>query len=266
MATHDTDMDQAQLEAYAKATLARQKKLLKERDRLRRFLSLSEGHLRAAERDGLAEEATFFGLYVQLLQGYMRQFELLNPSTEILTVPEPATLMAMEWQNLVNQMLSLRLEAINLGRVDRLLAADLEPAAAGQPPVLKGPAAWQALRAQFATHPDWVEALRRFHADFPAFREAVVTATGLMDELTQAPAGPGRLQRARDAHLPALRGELYRLEAHLRFPEVQALVAAVRVFRADEGPSAASEDAAAVVPRKRNLTDKIKDIFRVSDA
>lgn len=259
MTPNDTGVDQAQLEAFAKAHLTQHKKLIRERDRVRALAAQTDRRLREAQQAGRADEVAFFSAYARLLQSYTRQFELLSPSLEVVTVPEPATLVALETQALISQALALQVEVLNLNQLYQLLDADLAAAVEGAPPAVAGPAAWQTIRDRLGSERAWLEALKQFHFGFPAVQQSVLAIGELMAGVAKLPAGPTTLLRAKEVNVPAVRGELYRLEAFLRrFPEGQALLEGTRIARLEpllESP------AQAPVARKRNLTDKIKDIF-----
>lgn len=260
MTPNDTGVDQAQLEAFAKAHLTQHKKLTRERDRVRALTAQTDRRLREAQQAGRADEEAFFSAYARLLQSYARQFELLSPSLEVVTVPDPATLVAIETQALISQALALQVELLNLNQLYRLLDADLAAATAGEPAAVDGPAAWQAIRGRVASERVWLDALKQFHYGFPAVQQSVLAVGELMANVAKLPAGPATLARAKEVNVPVVRGELYRLEAFLRrFPEGQALLEGTRIARLEALQETPAQQAP--VARKRSLTDKIKDVF-----
>lgn len=233
------------------------RKLLQERERLQRAIDATAARAAAASQQGRADEAAYYQASQRMFQAFQAQVAGFNLDGEVLTLPDAAAMAAMEYHALIRYAMATQVAQLSLERLYKLLEADMDPALAGAPARAGMPPAWLGMRSQLAAQPDWVAALTRFRTEYPAFRERMALTMQLIDGLQGRPAGPSRLGEAKELNVPGLRGEHYRLEAHVRrIPGGLALL--------DETGFPKLE--ATLVPaaggRKRALTDTIKGLFK----
>ena len=249
--------EQQAAEAAVTSLAQSHRRMMQERERLRRAAEATRAKADQAKQAGKLDEAAYYEASHRMFAAFQAQVECFNLSADVLMLPDPAAIAAMEYHALIRHAYATWVAQLGLDRLHRLLEADMDAAMAGRPAGPGLPPAWIGLRSQLASHPDWVEGLNRFRMEYPAFKERVTLTVQLIEALEARPMGPARLAEAKELNVPGLRGEHYRLEAHIRrFPGGLALLEATGFPRLPE------EAVPAAGARKRNLTDKIKGLFK----
>ena len=263
----------------ASAYLHQQKKMRQEREKLQAQLAMYGAQARSAEAEGRREAQTYFGLGQEVVQRLLHQLDGFDLEDDNLTAPTPAALAAVEMLMLEAQFYRLRMDQLDFDRLYRLVSPPktgplgVKPATGplGKKPatgplgarvadVVEEPEIWRKIKAGLEESPAWREAIERFRADYPLFKDAVSTAVPLFEQLIALPPGPDRLSGLKEIGVPALLGQHYRLEALFRpLPDGEALIDQVRV-KPKAGLSAEPDG------KGRKLTNRLKAFFNQKDS
>lgn len=243
-------------EARVSTEVQLRQKLRKDRARLKQQLDAVTRRLKEGKES--ADDQVLLGILQRFFQSGLRQIELYDvDATEIKPI-EPATVAAMELGGLEAMFYMAQVQHLNLEALNRLLERDWAAAVAGEPPV-NVPAAWARHRTTAARQPAWVEAVRRFREDYPAYSDSVRMTSELFAGIGAMPPSQARLQAVKELNVPAIKGMHYRLESLFRpLPNGDALLQSTRRHLLEEAPEPADEVAAP----KRTLTDRLFNIFK----
>lgn len=257
MADFDSPEDKQQWEARVSTEVQLRQKLRKDRTRLKQQLDAVTRRLQDGQET--PDDRAMLGVLQRFLQSGLRQIELYDIDGTDLKPFEPATLAAMELGGLEALFYMVQLQQLNLEALHELLARDWAAAVAGEAPT-QVPASWLKVRGTIAKQPAWIEAVRRFEEDYPAYREGVLLATELYVRIEAMPAGQAKLQAMKELNLPAIKGMHYRLESLFRpLPHGEAVLQGTRRYAPEPEAAAASEP---VGSAKRSLTDRLKNMFK----
>lgn len=232
----------------ASAYLHQQKKMRQEREKLQAQLAMYGAQAQAAEAENRREAQTYFSLGQEVVQRLLHQLDGFDLEDDNLTAPTPAALAAVEMLMLEAQFYRVRMDQLDFDRLFRLVTPPKTGPLGGRPvtgplgrkpatgplgakaPELEEPEVWRKIKAGLEESPAWRDAIERFRADYPLFKDAVATATPLFEQMTAQPPGPDRLNGLKEIGVPALLGQHYRLEALFRpLPDGEALIEQVRV-------------------------------------
>ena len=245
----------------ASAYLHQQKKMRQEREKLQAQLAMYGAQARAAEAENRKEAQTYFSLGQEVVQRLLHQLDGFDLEDDNLTAPSTAALAAVEMLMLEAQFYRLRMDQLDFDRLYRLVSPPKTgPLGARTADAVEEPEAWRKIKAGLEESPAWREAIERFRADYPLFKDAVSTAVPLFDQLTAMPPGPDRLNGLKEIGVPALLGQHYRLEALFRpLPDGEALIEQVRV-KPKAGVSAEPGG------KGRKLTNRLRAFFNQKDS
>jgi hypothetical protein len=243
----------------AKTIANNRTRMIKERDRLRKLQGLTARKL----KDAKGPEKEYLEVFGRQTQVFLDQFAHYPLDTNVVNPIEAGSLLALEFLTIESQLLHLRLNALNLAQLHRVLSADFKAACEGAPPVGNPPEVWKGARAQLATSEEWRGSVQAFLDGYSEFTEALKALVDAFAGLDVYPAGPARLKAAKELNVPGVKGMHYRLEALFRkLPGGDAVLEGTRFYLFEPAAFAAEpepEPAAAVSGKK--LTDRLFKLF-----
>lgn len=241
----------------AKTIATNRTRMIKERERLRKLQDLTVRKL--ANAKGIEKE--YLEVFGRQTQVFLDQFAYYPLDTNVVNPIEAGSLLALEFMTIESQLLQLRLNALNLTQLHRVLASDFEAACAGHPPAKPVPEVWKAVRGQMVTSDEWRAAVQAFLDGYGEFSEALAALIEAFAGLDVYPAGPARLKAAKELNVPGVKGMHYRLETLFRkVPGGDALLEGTRLYLFEPDALTPEPEPVAAASGKK-LTDRLFKLF-----